>query len=112
MPLITVHTSICQSENSDLLLKSLSREIASLTCKPESYVMTILKTDIAMTFAGSKDPSAFVEIKSIGALSPKEFTPRITEILVKYLGLKANRIYVNFSDVESCNWGFNGNTFG
>ena len=70
MPLITVKTNIADVQAPDLLLKGLSAALATATGKPESYVMTLLDSGVTMTFAGSEEPCAYVEIKSIGALTP------------------------------------------
>ena len=70
MPLIKVKTNIVDVQAPDTLLKRLSAALAAATGKPESYVMTLLDSGVPMTFAGSEEPCAYVEIKSIGSLTP------------------------------------------
>tara|TARA_Y100001968_G_scaffold270018_1_gene261043 strand:+ start:560 stop:898 length:339 start_codon:yes stop_codon:yes gene_type:complete len=112
MPLIRIQTSINKIDNQDEFLNKLSSEISKLTGKSEQYVMTVLETNIPMTFAGSSFPSCYVEIKSIGALNP----PLMSEIICKLISNKtkipSNRIYISFEDVAPNKWGFDGNTFG
>ncbi|WP_256377330.1 phenylpyruvate tautomerase MIF-related protein [Synechococcus sp. UW86] len=68
MPLINVRTSLQALKDGSALLQELSSELANQTGKPEAYVMTLLETGVPMTFAGSHEPCAYVEVKSIGTL--------------------------------------------
>ena len=78
MPLINVKTSLPNIENSELLLMNLSKELSNLTGKPEQFVMTLLQTNVPMTFAGSTEACCYVEIKSIGSIdSPNNKIPAL-----------------------------------
>ena len=74
--------------------------------------MALLKTAVPMTFAGSAEPCAYVEIKSIGALKPPAMTSAFCELIESRTGIPASRIYAAFEDVNASSWGWNGNTFG
>ena len=112
MPLINVRTSLPEVADSAALLKELSAALAQQTGKPESYVMTLLETAVPMTFAGSCDPCAYVEVKSIGALKPSAMTKAFCDLISKRTGIPSNRIYIGFDDVKATAWGWNGKTFG
>ena len=112
MPLINVKVSSSTVSNSDQLLKELSAELANLTKKPEKYVMSLLQTNVPMTFGGSEAPCCYVEIKSIGSLHPSEMTQSFCNIIESRAKIPADRIYINFEDVDPSQWGFNGQTFG
>jgi len=112
VPLINVRTSLKSVENAEALLKELSAALAQQTGKPEAYVMTLLESGVPMTFAGSSDPCAYVEIKSIGALKPPAMTEAFCELITARTGIPSNRIYVAFEDVKASSWGWNGRTFG
>ena len=112
MPLINVKVSSPDITNADELLKDLSTELSNLTGKPEKYVMCVLQTDVPMSFGGSKGPSCFVEIKSIGALRPLEMSKSFCQLIESNTGIPINRIYIHFEDVSPSKWGFNGQTFG
>ena len=112
MPLINVRTSLPEVADAAGLLQELSAALAQQTGKPESYVMTLLETAVPMTFAGSTDPSVYVEIKSIGALKPPAMTAAFCALISERTGIPANRIYIGFDDVKASAWGWNGNTFG
>ncbi|MFE1744847.1 phenylpyruvate tautomerase MIF-related protein [Coleofasciculus sp. H7-2] len=117
MPLIKVQTSVDSPDKVAVegLLKSLSAQLAKHTGKPESYVMTAFEPGVAMTFGGTVDPVCYVEIKSVGSMSPsqtkamsQDFCQRINE----KLGVPTNRIYIEFADAKGSMWGWNGSTFG
>ena len=61
MPLINVYTSAepPSEDRSQKLLGALSRTLARVLGKPESYVMTCLVPRARMTFAGSLDPACW-----------------------------------------------------
>ena len=112
MPLINLRTSLPEVADATSLLKELSGALAQQTGKPESYVMTLLETAVPMTFAGSSEPCAYVEIKSIGALKPPAMTSAFCALIESRTGIPASRIYVSFDDVKASSWGWNGSTFG
>ena len=114
MPLITVKTNIADVQAPDILLKGLSAALATATAtgKPESYVMTLLDSGVPMTFAGSEEPCAYVEIKSIGALTPPAMSDQFCELIKSSLGVPKDRIYIGFDDVNASDWGWHGRTFG
>ncbi len=116
MPLIKVQTSISNAAQSDVeaLLKHLSASLAQHTGKPESYVMTAFEPGTSMTFGGTFDPVCYVEVKSVGSMSPtqtkamsQDFCKQISEAL----GVATNRIYIEFADAKGSMWGWNGTTF-
>jgi phenylpyruvate tautomerase len=112
VPLINVRTSLSSLDDADGILKELSSTLAQQTGKPEAYVMTLLETGVPMTFAGSCDPCAYVEVKSIGALKPPAMTKALCDLISKHTGIPSNRIYIGFDDVKATAWGWNGKTFG
>ena len=112
MPLIKVMTSLPKIDNQDELLKKLSLALSTSTGKPENYVMTILQCNVPMTFAGSNEPSCFIEVKSIGSLKPSLMTSIFCEIINNLTNIPSSRVYISFEDIDSKNWGFNNKTFG
>ncbi len=112
MPLINVRTNLSDVQAPDALLKKLSTTLANATGKPESYVMTLLNSGVPMTFAGSDAPCAYVEIKSIGALTPPAMSDQFCELIQTDLGISKDRIYIGFTDINASDWGWNGRTFG
>tara|TARA_Y100001968_G_scaffold274196_2_gene267250 strand:+ start:258 stop:596 length:339 start_codon:yes stop_codon:yes gene_type:complete len=112
MPFIQINTSTKSDVDNDLLQKEISKIVADLTGKPESYVMTIIKSNSKMTFAGSDEPCCFITLKSIGSLNPSSMSKSLCEFISSKTNIKTNRIYIEFIDVKASNWGFNSSTFG
>ena len=112
MPFIQINTSSKSVLNNDLLLKEISKKVAVLTGKPENYLMTLIQNNSQMTFAGSDEPCCFIKLKSIGSLNPSAMSKSLCELIESKTNIKTNRIYLEFIDVKSENWGFNGSTFG
>ena len=113
MPFIQVNTSSKSVLGDDALLQNdISKMVAELTGKPENYVMTMIQTNVKMTFAGSDEPCCFIKVKSIGSLSPSSMSKFFCDLIASKTNINKNRIYIEFIDVKASNWGFNGSTFG
>ena len=112
MPVINIKTNILDVKAPDVFLKKLSAALASAIRKPEAYVMTLLDSGVPMTFAGSNEPCAYVEIKSIGALSPPEMSDQFFELIKAALGISKDRTYIGFDGVNASHWGWSARTFG
>ena len=112
MPLINVKTSLPDVENTELLLKNLSNKLSELTCKPEQFVMTLLQTNVPMTFGGSMEACCYVEIKSIGSIDSSKMTASFCTLIEDATGIPSQRIYIGFDDIPPKFWGWNGRTFG
>jgi len=115
MPIIKVQSSTPTADKATVeqLLKDLSASLASHLGKPESYVMTAFESDVPMTFAGTTDPTCFVEIKSIGTMGSKTqaMSQEFCAKLSRALGVASDRIYIEFADAKGSMWGWNGSTF-
>ena len=65
--------------------------------------------------SGKAGEAAFVDIRNIGGLNGetnRKLSQQICTLLKDSLGIASDRVYLNFTDVESGNWGWNGSTFG
>jgi len=113
MPLLHLTTNQTVEDKTGTC-QQLSRQIATLLDKPESYVMVILDDCQSMTFAGSSEPTALLELKSLGLPENKtsEFSQQLCTIAGEILKVEANRIYIEFSSPERHMWGWDNRTFG
>ena len=97
------------------MLKSFSSLLAHELGKPERYVMVGLAPRLQMSFAGSREPACYVELKNVGQLEAEK-VEHLSEILcdaiAKALVVPRNRIYIEFTNAEGALWGFDGGTFG
>ena len=115
MPLLKIETTVTLSEDKRKgLLTSLSKLVAGTIGKPEQYVMVAL-SQTAMVMSGKPGDAAFVDIRSIGGLSSdvnRKLSQQVCKLLTDSLGIPPDRVYLNFTDIEAANWGWNGSTFG
>src|SRR5260221_13656896 len=99
----------------DQLLRDLSGALSSYFGKPETWVMTCLVPDLAMTFAGTKSPCCFVAVKNVGSLTSEHamrISADLTSRLSRALGVAKDRVYIELTEAEGRLWGWNGETFG
>ena len=110
MPYINVSTSV-NVEDKKKFLEELSLLISSLTNKSKKFVMAKLNDNCQLYF-GDQDPSCFLEIKSIGSMSPSEMAKPISDFVHEKMGVPIDRIYINFENVSASMWAWQGRTFG
>ena len=117
MPLLNLFSSAKQPDEAALtqILKSLSGLLAHELGKPERYVMVGLTPRLEMSFAGSREPACYAELKNVGQMS-RDKVERLSELLcdaiAKALSLPRDRIYIEFTNADGALWGFDGGTFG
>jgi len=114
MPYLKLETNqIISPESCQQQLQKLSKSVAEILGKSEDYVMISLESAKPMFFAGSSNPTAFVELKSLGL--PEEQTATFSKVLCTLIeaqmGIKADRIYIEFNGPARHMWGWNGKTF-
>lgn len=114
MPFLKIQTNreLALDSAKDLASKA-SALVACQLGKPESYVMTSVENNPAMTFAGTDEPLAFLELKSIEL--PEAITAdtsrALCELVSAETAIDAARIYIEFSDAPRRMWGWNKGTF-
>ncbi|QXP91947.1 phenylpyruvate tautomerase MIF-related protein [Methylococcus capsulatus] len=114
MPYLKIHMNReIEPGKSKALLAAASQRMASELGKPERYVMVELTSNPAMLFAGTDEPAAFVELKSIGlpAGKTKDLSQILCSLLQDSAGIAPARVYIEFTDVAGGFWGWNGSTF-
>lgn len=114
MPYLKIQTNqTIDNQKTQAFLKKASGLVAQALGKPEEYVMVKIEASGAMMFAGSDAPTAFLELRAIGL--PKGKTSDLSQVLCELieseLGVSKDRIFINFADVPSNLWGWNGQTF-
>ena len=111
MPLLNISTNK-EIKFEEMLLSKSSQFISSLLNKSENFVMVKLTHSLPMYFAGRNEPCCFIEIKSIGALTPSKMSKPICQFFSAELEISKERIYIFFQDVEPHMWAWNNRTFG
>ena len=110
MPFINISTS-AKVEDKNKLLEEISILIASLTKKSQKFVMAKLE-DESKLFFSDKSHCCFLEIKSIGSLTPSQMANPLCSFVHEKIGIPIDKIYICFEDVPAEMWGWNGGTFG
>ena len=110
MPYINVSTS-AKIEDKKKLLEEISILVSSLTNKSKRFVMAKLEDNLEMYFE-DENPCCFLEIKSIGSLTPSEMANPISNFVHEKIGIPRDKIYIYFEDVPASSWAWNGRTFG
>ena len=114
MPYLKIQTNLPLTEKAERnILKSASSLVASELEKPEEFVMIAVQPDTPMYFAGSDDPVAFLELKSISlpATRTKQLSQSLCALIKEHLGIPMERVYVKFIDVKRGMWGWKGDSF-
>ena len=115
MPLIKIQTNTHLSQDQvNQILPTLSVKASEWLDKPEDYVQVILEPETIILFAGKTDPSAFIEVRSLGYYGHTiaEITQALCAFIHEQLDIPQDRIFINFFDIERSNWGWNSKTFG
>ena len=93
------------SQGTDLIVNEMN--------KPREYVQVVVEPEAAIAFAGTRDASAFVELRSLGL--PEDTAGLISEkicgLLEAQLAIPSARVFINFFDFPRPMWGWNGKTF-
>jgi len=112
MPYLSVQTNV-PVDDELALIKRLSAQTADMLGKPESYVMVHVQAGAALCFAGSSEPAAYVQLKSLGLPEAQTaaFSEQLCRILHSELAVDISRIYIEFSAPQRHMWGWNGGTF-
>jgi len=114
MPVVRINTHCAASaEKKAVFLRLISATTASMLGKPESYVMVIFNEQPQMLFAGSPEPLAYVELKSLDLPKDRttEYSSRLCALIGEQLDIPPERIYIEFSAPERHMWGWSGRTF-
>nr|XP_021145314.1 macrophage migration inhibitory factor [Columba livia] len=78
------------------------------------YIAVHIVPDQMMSFGGSTDPCAVCSLYSIGKIGGqqnKTYTKLLCDLISKHLHISADRVYVNYFDMNAANVGWNGSTF-
>jgi len=114
MPYLKIQTNLPLSKQAERnILKDALLLVGQELGKPEEFVMIAVQPDTPMLFAGTDDPVAFLELKSIGlpAQKTKQLSQTLCALINSHLGIRPERVYVKFIDVRRGMWGWKGDTF-
>lgn len=112
MPLLEIFTNTVV-DNEQVIAARASKLATEILNKPESYVMVRIQTEQALLFAGSNEPAALVQLKSLDLpeKNTQEFSSRICNFISSEFDINSARIYIEFSNPERHMWGWDKHTF-
>ena len=114
MPYLKIETNkILDKSAEQKLLKKTSAFTALLLNKPEKWIMVSIFHSAPMLFDGSAEPTAYLELKSIGLSQDKcaERSHKLCALINAELGISPDRVYIEFWDINGKMFGWNGETF-
>lgn len=114
MPLLRIETNISLDAScaQDLAAKA-AQAVAGELGKPERYVMITVEAGTLVLMAGTAEPAAFLDLRSIGLPDGKTepLSNALCALMESAIGVPPDRVYINFADVPRTHWGWNGGTF-
>jgi phenylpyruvate tautomerase len=113
MPYLSIQTNrALPDEKQTEFLGAALKIVASQLDKPESYVMASFAPAVRMTLGGEESPTAFLELRSIGIPDSRRnsLSAALTDLVAEICGIKGDRIFVVFVDVNARFWSLNGAT--
>ena len=114
MPLLRIETNVSlDAAHAEALAARASRAVAGELGKPERYVMVTVRPGTPMLMAGTAEPAAFLDLRSIGLPDSKTeaLSQAFCQLIEDEIGVPPDRVYINFADVARAHWGWNGGTF-
>ena len=114
MPLLKIQTNAAvPADQLEALLSQGTDLVVNEMNKPRDYVQVVVEPDVSMAFAGTGEPAAFVELRSLGLeeAQAKELSEKLCTLLETGLGIPPARVFINFFDIPRPLWGWNGRTF-
>eukprot|EP00440_Ansanella_granifera_P050833 gb/GFBE01055094.1/.p1 GENE.gb/GFBE01055094.1/~~gb/GFBE01055094.1/.p1 ORF type:complete len:248 (+),score=52.11 gb/GFBE01055094.1/:1-744(+) len=112
-PSLFVQTNVRLGDKKMDFMQAASKAVAKCLGKPESYVAVCVQEGQDIIWGGSDAPCALCKVISLGSINlenNKALTKEVSALLAEF-EVPANRIYVNFFDLERQNVGYNGATF-
>ena len=114
MPFLKIQTNqAIDEQRSAELLSRASQLVSQQLGKPENYVMVAIEPPQPMLFAGSAEPLAYLELKSIGLPESKtrDLSQALCKLMEEKLAINPARVYIEFADAPRAMWGWNSATF-
>lgn len=113
MPYFSIETNRQIDDAANLnLMKKATGFLAEMMGKPEHVIMVTVKPGKPYVFGGTDDPTAFVQIKAVGLKKDKctDYSKQVCDFLEAEINVPADRVFIEYIDIDPTIFGFNGNT--
>ncbi len=110
MPVIRIETSITlQNEIKKTFASEFSAFASEILGKPESVMMITVIDGLSICFAADHEPSAYIELKSVGLRDEVcgELSAKICLFIESRLGIKPERTYIEYKNLDPKMFGCN-----
>ena len=113
MPYLAITTNVpLAAECESALAAEVSKILAEQLKKPQTFVMVAVHPVRVLRFAGSEEPAAFLDLKSIGLPNYlSDISLSLTQAVGHHAGIPATRVFIAFADISSSRWAHEGDTF-
>lgn len=113
MPYLAITTNAALTPDTEASLTAdATKSISAKLGKPEAYVMVSVQSIQTLSFGASREPAAFLDLRSIGLPgSVNGIASALTDLMEKHAAVKPNRVFITFSDVAASRWAQGGATF-
>jgi len=113
MPYLAITTNVpLAAECESALAAEISKILGEQLKKPQSFVMVSVQPVRVLRFAGSEEPAAFLDLKSIGLPNDlSDISLALTQTVGRHTGIPASRVFIAFADISSSRWAHEGDTF-
>ena len=111
MPYFKIETNKKLDVTTDFLNK-ISEFTSTLLGKPEKKIMISICSEAKMMLDKSTEPLAYIQLKSIGLPPEKcgQYSKSICEFIESEIGIRPDRLYIDFSNIEGSMFGFDKKT--
>jgi phenylpyruvate tautomerase PptA (4-oxalocrotonate tautomerase family) len=106
MPYLAITTNVpLAAECESALAAEISKILAEHLKKPQGFVMVSVQPVRMLRFAGSEEPSAFLDLKSIGLPNDlSDVSLALTQTVGRHAGIPASRDFLAYADISSSRW--------
>lgn len=114
MPILRIDTNLSKEKIPPDFLNTTAEVVAKILDKPVSYVVVHMNAEQQMGWGGTSDICALARLASIGQIGKevnKQHARALFDHVEKNLGIKSDRMYIEFVNLDKANVGYIGKTF-
>lgn len=113
MPYLSITANVALDAECEKALANDAAKVLSETLgKPQAYIMVAVQPVRVLQFAGSGEPAAFLDLKSIGYPHDlSDASAGLSKAVERHTGIPSSRVYIAFDDFSASRWAHAGDTF-
>jgi len=114
MPYLCIDTNKALSPSEERVFLARATDwVETRQDKPRAVVMVAITSGRPMVFAGSGEPTAFVQLKAIGLETERypDLAAELSGFIDTELGIAPDRVFMDFQNLDRALFAWNGKTF-